>query len=151
MTITLEQVRALQTEVENAPGLTGTEGAIEIAAIMDRLKHVHNTWLNTARAQVLADEHFIGGTSQRTLATQAGVSVNAVSLWLKEYGPKAYLTVRQDGDTFVLEAVKPRAVRDLIGAGRRVAPSRLGLYDNQKGIVYDGTAEDLWVQLASQA
>lgn len=148
--ITQDDVRQAHADVENAVKLTGAEGAQKIANLIENALAVQNAWLNIVRARMLADAKYIGGTSMRTLAGQLDKSPNAISLWVKEYGPEKYVTVRQDGDEFIIETVERTAVPQLLGAGRRVAPSVLGLYDNDTGLVYEGTAQDLWHQLASQ-
>jgi len=149
--ISINDVIALSEKIKNAPQFAGAEGAATVAGLIDEARVVYGKWLNVTRARILADEHYLNGASQRTLASTQGVSVNAVSLWLKQYGPTEYVTVRQEAEAFVIETVKPRAVRDLIGAGRRVAPSTWGLFDNDLGLIYTGKPERLWNNLASQA
>ncbi len=156
MTTTLEDVRKVHDAVENVTELTGTEGAEAIAELIEQAQRLHSRWLNEARARMLSDAKFIDGQSMRSLAAKLGRSPNAISLWIKDHGPKQYVSVHQDGTnadspTYEIKLVPPKDVRELIGAGRRVAPAVLGLYDNQAGLLYKGTAQELWHRLASQA
>lgn len=156
MTTTLEKVRETHQAIENVGGLSGPEGAQAIAELIEQAQKMHSRWLNVARARMLSDAKFISGQSMRSLATKLDKSPNAISLWIKEYGPKQYVTVHQDGTdidgpTYEIKLVPPKDVRELIAAGRRVAPAVLGLYDNEDGMLYKGTPQDLWHTLASQA
>jgi hypothetical protein len=156
MTTTLEKVRETHKAIENVGGLTGADGAQAVAELIEAAQKMHSQWLNIARARMLSDAKFITGTSMRTLATQLNKSPNAISLWIKDYGPKQYVSVHQDGShadgpTYEVKLVPPKDVRELIAAGRRVAPATLGMYDNEDGLLYEGSAQDLWHQLASQA
>jgi hypothetical protein len=156
MTTTLEQVRQTHAAIENVADLSGPEGAQAIADLIEQAQKVHSRWLNIARARMLSDDKFIKGQSMRSLATKLDKSPNAISLWIKEYGPKQYVSVHEDvtgadGPVYEIKLIPPKDVRELIAAGRRVAPAKLGLYDNEDGLVYEGSAQDLWHQLASQA
>lgn len=145
--ITNVGVRKLRDQVAQLENLSGPQGALQVAEMISLLKD----GLQEQRARILADVHYMNGTSMRDIAKTQDVSVNAVSLWLRDYGPEKYVTVRRQGDEFVVEAVPPRAVRGLMAAGRRVAPAAWGLYDNELGITDFGSAEELWHRLASQA
>lgn len=137
-----EGIQDLAARVASLQAATGTAGAKRVEDIIDIVKK----GLQVHRARLIADEHFIKGTSQRTIAATQNVSVNAVSLWLKEHGPKEYVSVRQEGGEFVVERVAPRAVRGLIGAGRRVAPA-VWAVDHAENV----DPQKLWHDLASQA
>ncbi len=157
MTTTLEQVRETHAAIENVADLSGPEGAQAIADLIEQAQKMPRHWLNVARARMLSDAKFIDGQSMRSLAAKLNKSPNAISLWIKDYGPKQYVSVHQDGTnavdgpTYEIKLIPPKDVRELIAAGRRVAPAVLGLYDNEDGLVYEGSAQDLWHQLASQA
>ena len=156
MTTTLEDVRTVHAAVENVSTLSGPEGAQAIAALIEEAQQLHSRWLNIARARMLSDAKFINGESIRKLAAKLDKSPNAISLWIKDYGPKQYVTVHQDttdpdSPKYEIKLVPPKDIRELLGAGRRVAPAVLGLYDNEDGLLYEGSAQDLWHQLASQA
>jgi hypothetical protein len=157
MTTTLDDVRTVHTAIEDVSKLTGPDGAQTVAALIEEAQQLHSRWLNVARARMLSDSKFIDGVSMRTLATQLNKSPNAISLWIKDYGPRQYVSVHQDGSnavdgpTYEIKLIPPKDVRELIAAGRRVAPATLGLYDNEDGLLYEGSAQDLWHQLASQA
>lgn len=158
--ITLEEVKDVHRAVEAADQLTGTQGIIAAGKLRDRVHRVSAAWVEITRARLTADEHYLGGKSMRTIAGDCDMSVNAIHLWLKNYGPTKYVTVREEtgheGRTrFVVEAVEPGAagttLRYLRDAGRRVAPARMGLYDNDTGIVGGVQAEQLWHELAAQS
>jgi hypothetical protein len=100
------------------------------------------------RARVTADRVYLTDRSLRDVATELGYSPNALSLWLRQDGPRRYVTVRSESGHYHVEAVPPKALDGLKGAERRVAPSVWGLYDDDKdAVLWEGTAEDLWKRL----
>lgn len=149
--ITREQLRKVHAEIEDVGKLRGPEGAQVMEGLIEQVAEIHRLWMHIARARMLSDAKFIDGKSMRSLATALNRSPNAISLRIKDYGPKQYVSVRQEGEQFEIALVPPKEVRELIGAGRRIAPATLGLYDNEEGLMYEGSAQDLWHQLASQA
>lgn len=151
MTIILDKIRSIHGQIENVSELSGPEGAEQIAKLIEEAQKAHSEWLNIARARMLSDEKFMADTSMRQLAAKLGKSPNAISLWIKQYGPKKYVSVREDDGQFFIDLLPPKDVRELVAAGRRVAPAVLGLYDNTDGLLYQGSAQDLWHQLASQS
>lgn len=150
MTTTLEDIRTVHTAVENIAALSGPEGAQTVAHLIEEAQRLHSKWLNEARARMLADAKFIHGTSMRQLAAKLDKSPNAISLWIKDHAPRKYVAVRENDGEFTIDLIPPKDVREMIAVGRRVAPATLGLYDNEDGLLYQGSAQDLWHQLASQ-
>lgn len=156
MNTTLDKLREIHAAIENVSQLTGPEGVKAIENLLDEAKKLQQQWLGIARARMLSDEKYMNGRSMRQLAQDVGRSANAISLRIQDYGPKEYVSVHQDltdpgNPAYELMLVSPQDVRGLIAVGRRVAPSRLGLYDNEEGLLYEGSAQELWHLLASQA
>jgi hypothetical protein len=108
--------------------------------------------INRFRGQEIADEIYLRGVTLRELVdrlTDNGQSVThqAVSDWLNRHGPDSYITVARDGDTYTLARIKietilqtRRDLRTMLDAGRRVAPTRWEIAD-------DDDAQQVWERL----
>lgn len=154
--VSTEQVMALLHEIEHADQLRGPDAIAQITRQVAELRTVIGPWLGVQRARLCADEYCLRGTRLREIAERERISHNTVALWLQEYGPDKYLTLRQedtgDGPTVVPELVdaNPKVIGRLLAVGRRVAPATLGLYDNTTGLLDGLDLDALWTQLAGQ-
>lgn len=145
-------VTDLHERIDAVSHLTGADAARELSTLITQVHDVELRWLSEQRSRVTADMHYLGDQSMRSLAGVLNYSVNAVSLWLKGAGPTHYVTVRRDGEDYVVEAVPAgrNSLRQLRQAGRRIAPStwRMDEGDRPRADI-DGKA--LWTELASSA
>lgn len=144
MTTRFADLDALAIQIDKLKHVKGAEGAKLAAEVLFAAKQT----IQRQHARILADQHYLDGVTMRTIAPEQNVSVNAVSLWLRDYGPKAYWTLRQEDDKIVAERVPPREVRRLVQAGRRAIPATWGLGDVD---TLEEPLDGYWHMLASQA
>jgi hypothetical protein len=126
MIMTIDQVvDTMREELAEVPRMGVVDGIRELTEMIDRYPRE----LMEQRARVVADEHYLGGHSQRSIARGTGFSHNALNLWLIEFGPKYYVTVRRTDGGFVIENQVPdiHVLKQARQSGYVVAPAALRL------------------------
>ncbi len=131
------------------------ERAREASHLLQQVQQVPVRFLMQMRAAAVADLHYLDGQRLRKIAPQVGHSFQAVSTWLREYGPSHYLTLVQRDGTIqpvlfqVAGEFTKTKVRQYRAAGHRIAPATWNLVDlNAPDRVRTGTdLDDIWEKL----